>query len=44
MTEYNIVTELHTKIIDKELAAADKLSPKLDKFIIATTSFPDTHL
>lgn len=39
-----IITSIKKAVIDKELASADTFHPKLDVFIIATTSFRDTAL
>jgi hypothetical protein len=39
-----VVTTITTKIIDDEVALADNFTPKLEKFIITTTSFRDVKL
>ena len=43
-TKNKIVTSINTKIIHDEVVLADKFKPKLDRFIIATTSFRDVNL
>ncbi len=43
-TSKKVVIEIKTEVIDKEVALADTFSPKLDVFIIATTTFRDTDV
>ncbi|MCV2486503.1 hypothetical protein OD917_16335 [Flavobacterium sp. SH_e] len=43
-TARKIVTAITTKIIDAELILADTFTPKLDRFIIATTTFRDVEI
>src|SRR5690349_21090883 len=43
-TSKKVVTKIKTVVIDKEVALADTFSPKLDVFIIATTTFRDTEV
>jgi len=43
-TSGKIVTDISIEMIDNELKLADKFTPKLKKFIIATTSLRDTKI